>query len=107
MSIRDISTGLSVDDYELDSTYTRGEKLEELLISVCNALGEVGSLTENKADTEFLMFVVGTYLIAIKEGTLADEANPPSELFDSNLFPAIDSMEDIIVEEIEDEEDEG
>jgi len=102
--IRDISEGMSniVTKYEVED---RGVELEEELTSICIGLGRVGNLTENKADTEFVLSVVGSYLMAKNTGKLPDDAKPPSYIFNENLFPAIDSMEDVIVEEIEEDND--
>ena len=102
--ISNVSTGLSEDEYTLPIGMTRGNKLEELLTTVCNALGEVGSLTENKADIEFLISVLGSYLISKKNGTLPVDVVHPNELFDTNLFPMLDEAT-FEVQEIEEEED--
>lgn len=102
--VSNISTGLSEDEYTLPIGETRGSKLEELLTTACNALGEIGSLTENKADVEFLLSVVGSYLISKKNGTLPEDAVPPNELFDTNLFPMLDEVS-LEVEEIGEDED--
>lgn len=89
--INNISTGLSSDDYARAKDTTRGEELERLLTNVCKNLGDAGSLTENKADLEFLVGIVGSYLISTKKGTLAEEAQPPSKLFDDRLFEILDN----------------
>jgi len=89
--ISNISTGLSEDTYVLPEGLTRGEKLEELLGTICTSLGEVGSLTENKADVEFLISIMGTYLISKKNDTLPEDVVHPNELFDKNLFPMLDN----------------
>ena len=102
--VQDISTGLSEDVYTLPDGVSRGQKLEELLTSICNALGEVGSLTEEKADVGFLLSVVGSYLISKKQGKLVDDVVHPNELFDTNLFPMLDN---VTLEEEEIIDDEG
>lgn len=91
--VQDISTGLSVGTYSLEEGETRGQKLEELLTVVCEALGEVGDLTENKADIGFLLSVVGTYLISKRANKLDDDVLHPNQLFDDNLFPMLDKVE--------------
>lgn len=98
-----ISTGLSQDSYELAEGETRGTKLEELLTTACNALGDIGTLTENKADVEFLLSIMGSYLISKKQETLPTDVVHPNELFDTNLFPMLDEAV-LEVEEIEDED---
>lgn len=90
--IKTISTGLSEDEYALAKGYTRGEKLEEILTVVCNKLGEAGSLTENKADLEFMLSIVGSYLMTLKKGELPEDSKPPSVLFDERLFPILDNV---------------
>lgn len=105
--IQDITTGLMEDTYSMPDGITRGQKLEELLTTVCNTLGEIGSLTEGKADVGFLLNIQGTYLIGKKAGALNldDEGfRHPNELFDENLFPMLDTFE-LIEEPIEEEED--
>lgn len=100
--LSNIAEGLS------DSTYVlpkdRGERLEVLLTNVCNTLGEVGSLTNNKADLEFILSVVGSYLITKKQGNLPEDSKPPSFIFNTNLFPAIDNASEVEVEDIPDGE---
>lgn len=100
--LRSISEGLSNDIYS-DGIIDRGAELEELLTIICTTLGEVGTLTENKADVEFLLGIQGTYLISKKRDKLPDDAQPPSYLYNSNLFPMIDKMEEVVVEDIVDE----
>lgn len=102
--VQDISIGLSTGSYELAEDETRGIKLEKLLTTACEALGEIGDLTENKADVGFLLSVVGSYLIALKQGTLDDDALPPHKLFDANLFPMLDEYE-LTEEAIPDDEE--
>ena len=97
--IKEISEGIS----NLVPTYIvedRGEELERLLTNICRGLGRVDNLTEGKADVEFVLGVVGSYLIAKDTGKLPDDTKPPSYIFNENLFPAIDNMEDVVVEEI-------
>ena len=101
--IKDISEAMSV--HVPEPRYRdRGKKLENILTNICTELGYVGRLTENKADVEFILGVVGSYLIAKAGGKLTDDVQPPSYIFNENLFKAIDNMEDLIVEEIEDDD---
>lgn len=105
--VQDITTGLMGDTYTLEDGESRGQKLEKLLTTVCNTLGEIGDLTEGKADVGFLLNIQGTYLIGLKAGTLniSDEGfRHPNELFDENLFPMLDTVE-LREEDIEEEED--
>ena len=89
--IQDISLGLS-EYVEEDLDYTsRGEVLEELLTDACIALGKAGKLTENKADLEMVLGVVGAYLITKSRGTLPEDSKPPSYIFNRNLFPILDN----------------
>ena len=105
--VQDISTGLSEKEYTLLDGVSRGQKLEELLCTICNTLGEVGSLTEEKADVEFLLSVVGSYLISKKQGKLSDDVLHPNELFDANLFPMLDNVTLEVEDITEEETDEG
>jgi len=101
--IKDISEGMS--NVVLATSYTdRGIRLENLLTNICRDLGQVGILTENKADTGFVLGVVASYLMSKHSNKLAEDYKPPSYIFNENLFPAIDSMEDVVVEEIPEDE---
>ena len=92
--IQDIGIGLSSLEYdEVPGYYTRGEWTERLLTQISFLLGEVGSVTKSNADLEFILSVVGSYLLAKEEGNLPEDSKPPSELFDEIMFPQIDSME--------------
>jgi len=103
--VQDIGLGLMTYKYEeTPGNMTRGEWTEKLLTQVCYLLGDVASLTEGKADMEFILGVVGSYLISKERGTLPDGARPPSFLFDDIMFPQIDTME-ITKEKIEDGDD--
>ena len=93
--LSNIAQGLSYDGYKVPED--RGEKLEVLLTTVCNTLGEVGSLTDNKADIEFILSVVGSYLIAKKNGNLPEDAQPPSYIFNTSLFPILDGSTEVEV----------
>jgi len=100
--VQDIGLGLMTYEYEeIPGDMTRGEWTEELLTQICYLLGDVASLTEGKADMEFILSVVGSYLISKERGTLPEDVRPPSFLFDEIMFPQIDTME-ITKEKIED-----
>jgi hypothetical protein len=103
-TVTNIATGLNKDKAYTGqlSDKAKGKLLEKKLTTICNTLAEVGNLTSNKADLEFLLMVVGSYLISRKDGTLAIGADEPSILFTNSLLPALDNMEEVVVEEIED-----
>ncbi len=103
--IKDISDAMSKKYYYNDMRYSRGEALEDLLTDICDDLGSVAYLTEGKADVEFVLGVVGSYLVAKNSGKLPEDAKPPSYIFNENLFPAIDNMDEVIVEEILEDDD--
>jgi hypothetical protein len=83
--------------------HTRGAELEGLLTTVFLTLEEVKTLTDNKADIEFLLSIVGSYIVAKKDGTLQEVHKTPSELFDDVVFPMLDEAT-LEVEEIADGE---
>lgn len=93
-AVTDIANGLSQDyNYELPEGHTRGEHTADLLIDVCNNLMKVGAITGRTANVEFLLSIVGSYLFALKAGSLEEGAVPPGQLFDESLFPALDTMQ--------------
>ncbi len=81
---------------------TSGKQLEDILTIVCNKLGRASVLTEGKADLEFLLGIVASYLLSRHRGKLGEDALPPSILFDERVFPQIDNFQEVEVEEIED-----
>lgn len=96
--IKEISDSLAKGNYNIPDGKDKGEELEFLLTEVCTILGEVGSLTKQKADVDFILGIVGSYMISQKEGTLLADTKPPSFLFNDILFPAIeDSVIDVEV----------
>jgi len=86
-----ISTGLNegkvIGEYLPDEA--KGVLVEELLTEVCTNLSEVGGLLDNKADLEFLLQIVGSYLISKEAGTLDKDVLTPSKLFEVNLIPML------------------
>ena len=102
--LSNISEGLSCEGYDPKQYEDRGERLEVLLTTVCQTLGEVGSITENKADVEFILGVVGSYLITKKKNKLPEDSRPPSYIFNTSLFPILDNSDEIKTEDIEDGE---
>ena len=103
--INEISTALMGTGIgEVLAGLSRGEELEDKLTEVCNLLGEVGDLTEGKADVELLTSIVATYLISVSNGSIPDEAQPPSVLFDEIVFPQLDDFTEVVVEEIPEDE---
>lgn len=103
-TVQNIGVALST-EYVLPDNVTEGMEIERILTNICKDLGKVSYLVDNKADLEFLLMIVGSYLIAQKDGGvgLEEGALAPSELFDINLIPQIRNMSDVVVEAIEDE----
>jgi hypothetical protein len=92
--VQDIAVGLyNEDGIEVPYDMTRGEYVETLLTQACYILGDVATLTKTNADIEFILGVVGSYLISKDRGTLEEGVKPPSMLFDEIMFPQIDTME--------------
>ena len=101
--IKDVSEGMS--KVVPTTRYVdKGVRLENLLTNICNDLGRVGNLTNNNADVDFLVGVVGSYLISKHTGKLGEDYKPPSNIFNEILFPQIESME-LVVEEIPEDEE--
>ena len=76
------------------SPLDRGKQLEDILLTVCQGLGEAGTLTEGKADLEFLIGIVATYIKAKDSGQLEDDVQTPGELFEERVFPQLDNFEE-------------
>ena len=72
----------------------RGKQLENILTKVCNLLGEAGTLTEGKADMEFLTGIVASYLKAVESATLEEGTETPGELFETRVFPQLDAFDE-------------
>lgn len=81
---------------------TRGEKLEGYITNVFLTLRQAEQLTEGKIDLEFLLNIVGSYIIAKEQGKLEEGHKVPSELFEERIFPIVDNST-LTVEEIQDE----
>jgi hypothetical protein len=80
----------------------RGQQLEELLTVVFNKLREAEKLTEGKIDLEFMLSIVGSFIVAKENGKLEGEYKTPSELFEERVFTIVDDST-LVVEEIKDE----
>ena len=108
--VQDIGVGLSTLDYDKKpEDLTRGEYTEALLTQVCYLLGEVGNITKSSADMEFILGVVGSYILSKEQGKLPEDAKPPSYIFDDIMYPQIDTMElkQELIEEGEEEDGES
>jgi len=81
---------------------TRGEILEAKLTTVFNTLQEVDVITSGKVSTEFMLNIVGSYLLSKEAGKLADEDSTPAERFNERFIPIIDESE-VVEVEIEDD----
>ena len=81
---------------------TRGEELEAKLTTVFNTLQEVDVITEGKVSTEFMLNIVGSYLLSKEAGKLAEGYMTPAEIFDERFIPIIDASE-LVEEEIEED----
>ena len=99
--IKDVSDGMSkiVPTYEVED---KGVELEYLLTNICNDLGRVGNITNTNADVDFLVSIVGSYLMSKESGKLGEDYKPPSDIFNEILIPQLESMT-IEVEAIEDD----
>jgi len=82
---------------------TRGETLEAKLTTVFKELQEVDKITEGKVSTEFMLNIVGSYLLSKEQGKLAEGYSTPAEIFDERFIPIIDESE-VLEEEIVDGE---
>lgn len=92
-TVTDIANGLSEGVRpDVPEYLTEGEYTADLLTDVCANLAKVGAITGGIANVEFLLSIVGSYLLAGKAGTLEEGATPPGPLFDESLFPALREM---------------
>ena len=82
----------------------RGQQLEGLLTTVFLSFKEAEQLTKGKIDLEFMLTIVGSYIIAKEEGTLGEEYKVPAELFEERIFPLVDNSK-LTVEEIQEDGD--
>jgi len=80
---------------------TRGDILEAKLTTVFRELRAVEEITEEKVSTEFMLNIVGSYLLSKDAGKLAEGYTTPARLFDERFIPIIDES-DTTEEEIED-----
>ena len=81
---------------------TKSELLESNLVSICESLAEIENLTDNrKLDVDYLVTIVGSYLMGVQEGTLGDDAQPPSVLFAESLYPSLVQDVEVIKESID------
>jgi len=103
-TIQSISQGVTYIGESIGEGVSRGEQLEIVLTNVCKNLAIAGGLTEHKADLEFVLGVVASYLISTQNSTLSIDAEPPRAIFDETLFPILDNMDDVVVEKIADGE---
>jgi hypothetical protein len=94
-------------DIEILDDTTIGEFVEDNLMIACQSLAEVAKITEGKIDVDFLLSIVGSYMVSSANGELEDETPPPSEIFDTTMVDAMENYVEPTKETIEEEEDEG
>ncbi|OYT57734.1 MAG: hypothetical protein B6U76_00060 [Desulfurococcales archaeon ex4484_217_2] len=104
--LTDIAYGVS--EYtECDSVINppgvqRGVLLEKKLSTIVDLLGEVGCITNNLIDVDFLLMIVASYIMAKKSGSLEDtEVKTPAELFEERIIPIIEGESEVVIEKIE------
>jgi len=82
---------------------TIGMYVEDALANVSYSLASVYKITEGKIDVDFLLGIVGSYLIALNSDTLEEDTKAPYEIFDTTMVSAMESY--VEVEAIEEDED--
>ena len=94
------------EDYTKYSVEEKSEALQDSLMSVCDHIALVNRITDDKKiDVEYLLNVVGSYLMGIQEGQLdINTTEPPSKLFETSLYPALDKIDGEVVKEVDSDE---
>jgi hypothetical protein len=102
VTVNAIAHGLKdyVGELELEDGETIGEFVEDELISACNSIANVCSITEGKIDVDFLLSIVGAYLVSNFMGELPEGTEPPSEIFNTTMVEAMN--QEITKEDVED-----
>lgn len=97
------------DVYDEFSVDEKSLVLEDHLTAVCNHLAETQKLLCGKTiDVEYLLNVVGSYLLGIQEGQLEEGVTePPSKLFETSLYPTLENMGEVTKEVDNDESDDS
>lgn len=98
----------TVEDYDGLNFKQKSELLQDCLYTVCEKLSTADKITGGlNTNTEYLLSIVASYLIAIEDGTLPSDSLPPSTLFEESLFPQLEAQTGIVVEAIEEGEEIG
>jgi len=86
-----------------DKTETKSVVLEDELFSICESLSKIEGITGNRTiDVDYLLGIVGSYLLGLQEGSLdKDTTEPPSKLFEVSLFPALENINTNVTKEID------
>ena len=97
------NTDISYEDFSVEE---KSIVLEDHLLNICESLAEANKLTEDKnVNIEYLLTIVGSYLMGVQEGTLdVTSTEPPSKLFEESLYPSIEAAGIIDTEVIEEDE---
>jgi hypothetical protein len=78
-------------DYDNLTIKEKSLLLEDYLVGICNSLAEVNNITgKRNVDANFLLTVVGSYLMGIQAGEIIAESEAPRVLFEEALFPSLD-----------------
>lgn len=90
-------------DYSQGCVTVKSDLLEEALVGICDNLAKVENITGRKnIDVEYLLNIVGSYLLGIQDGSLdEDTTEPPSKLFEVSLFPALENTDNTVTKEID------
>lgn len=96
-------------EYEDDIDREKSIALEESLYTICNQLAEIEKITGNRnINVEYLLTIVGSYVLGIQDGTLdIEQTEPPSVLFEQSLFPSLANTSTVEKEIIDAEIDDG
>ena len=81
------------ENIELLEGETIGEFIEDALTNVCYSLASVAKITEGKIDTDFLLSIVGSYILAGEQGELEEGTDSPAGMFDTTMVDAMENFE--------------
>ena len=92
MRLQELANGIEIsdEDINMEEFDSKGDAFEFYLYNACKDIATANKIAGGNADIEFMLNIVGSYIISTKDETIDLEDmrgfKRPAQLFDENFF---------------------